>query len=127
MATTAFSSILADNPGLEDVLDPTGTITASTSTVFEITNATGGIWDGFIFRFDGANFEYVNGAPSNGTISSVTVFDASANIVATAISPFGDAALADVWSALQSDGPLLLSTLSSRVTTALPARTVSIT
>src|ERR1051325_1952871 len=114
MAIILFSDGLAANPGLEDVLDPNGTITASTTTVFEITNATGGTWNGFVFQFNGAGFGYSGGSPTSGTIIQVTVLDASSNIIASTTGSFGDAALADVWSALQSDGPLAaLDTLFS--------------
>ena len=44
MATILFNDSLVANPRLEDVLDPIGMITASTTTVFEIINATGGTW-----------------------------------------------------------------------------------
>jgi len=105
MATILFTNTLPANPGLEDVLDPSGTITGS-STEFAITNATGGTWNGFVFRFTGTGFGYSDMMPTSGTITGVTVFDASANIIATATGSFGDAALADTWSALQSDGAL---------------------
>src|ERR1044072_2057272 len=106
MSTIAFTNNLTTNPGLEDVLDPTGTITASTSTTFELTNATGGPWNGFVFRFTGTGFAYSSGSPTSGTITGVTVLDASANVVATVAEPFGDAAIADTWSALQGAGAL---------------------
>ncbi len=96
------------NPGLEDVLIPTGTISQHTATIFEITNNSGGAFDGFKFQIasTAANFTYSGTTPTAGTIGSVTVLAPNGtthiiNVTAGA-NGFGDASLANFFNTLKS-------------------------
>jgi len=61
------------NPGLEDVLDPTGLITQNTGILFEITNTAGGQFNNFKFQLSGVGFTYDGTTPIGGTINAITV------------------------------------------------------
>ena len=63
------------NPGLEDVLSATGAVTASTASLFEITNTSGGQFNGFRFQLtsSASDFTYAGTTPTGGTIDGITV------------------------------------------------------
>ena len=63
------------NPGLEDVLSATGAITANTASLFEITNTSGGEFNGFRFQLTSslADFTYSGTTPTGGTIDGIVV------------------------------------------------------
>src|SRR4029453_7662031 len=72
----------AFNPGLEEVLDPNGTVTLSTAKLFEITNNDEGPFKGFKFQFTSTtnngngDFVYVLTTPFKvlaGTIDSLVI------------------------------------------------------
>ena len=72
-------------PGLEDVLSATGPITANTASLFEITNTSGGQFNGFRFQLTSslADFTYSGTTPTGGTIDGITVLapDGTTHIV----------------------------------------------
>jgi hypothetical protein len=104
MAIITFTNNNNPNPAIEDVLDPNGTITAQTATTFEITNNTGGPWDGFVFRLTGTNFSYNGSTPTGGTITGITILDTLGQDVATVAGPFNNTHFGSFWSNLQSGG-----------------------
>ena len=73
------------NPGLEDVLSATGPITANTASLFEITNTSGGQFNGFRFQLtsSASDFTYGGTTPTGGTIDGITVLapDGTTHIV----------------------------------------------
>jgi hypothetical protein len=73
------------NPGLEDVLSATGAVTASTASLFEITNTSGGQFNGFRFQLtsSASDFTYGGTTPTGGTIDGITVLapDGTTHIV----------------------------------------------
>ena len=73
------------NPGLEDVLSATGPITANTASLFEITNTSGGQFNGFRFQLtsSASDFTYSGTTPTGGTIDGITVLapDGTTHIV----------------------------------------------
>ncbi|MEP0322943.1 calcium-binding protein [Bauldia litoralis] len=106
MADITFTSSLAVNPGLEDVLDPAGVLDAVDATTFRIVNDTGGPWDGFVFEFTGSGFTYDGGnEPTVGTITGATLYQADGTtVVATITGSIGTSSLSNIWSVLAADG-----------------------
>ncbi len=105
--TTIFTATNPVNPALEEVLDRNGLVSQALPTLFEITNTSGGQFNGFKFRFvSGATaFTYAGTTPTGGTIASATVVDAANNVVAS-ISDIDNYFLNVLWDALQDQGPL---------------------
>ena len=102
VATITFTSTLAVNPGLEEVLDKNGTIGTADATTFEIINNTGGPWDGYVFRFTGSGFTYSGTVPTGGTFTTITILDPSLQVVATATGFFTNSNLGTFWATLSS-------------------------
>src|SRR5690348_11101846 len=100
MTTVTFTDQLAVNPGLEDVLDPTGTVTTATSDTFAITHTSGGPWDGFVFTFHGGGFTYERGMPTGGGFSSADIMDGSGHLIATITGFNNDTSLANFYNRL---------------------------
>ncbi len=106
MATITFTSFLASNPGLEDVLDSTGTIGTHNATTFQVINNNGGATNGFVFTFTGTGFTYSGTTPTAGTITGVTVFDNASHTLATITGTFGNNSLVTIRNTLQSSGTI---------------------
>ncbi|WP_230533709.1 calcium-binding protein [Microvirga roseola] len=75
MAGYNFDGALS-NLSLDEILVG-ATVQALEQHTFGLKNAT----NGYTITFDGSGFEYVNGAPTNGSISGISVYDASGNWV----------------------------------------------
>ena len=107
MATITFTNNtpfagLDFNPGLEELLDASGTVSERTAAVFEITNNDDGPFNGFRFRLTSSagDFTYTNGIPTAGKIDGITVRAPDANgTIILQVTPgangFGDQKLVD--------------------------------
>ncbi|MCB1487809.1 MAG: hypothetical protein KDJ88_10175 [Bauldia sp.] len=104
MANITFTSNLAVNPGLEQVLDGFGTPNPVSGTTFQIISNYGGQWDGFVFEVIGTGFAYDgSNEPTAGTFTSATLYKAVGGpIVATITGISGS--LAGFWNELQTYG-----------------------
>ena len=92
------------NPGLEEVLDASGTVSQRTKNLFEITNNDAGPFNGFKVQLtssanEGAgDFAYTNGIPTAGKIDGITVKAPDGTIilqVTKGTNGFGDQDLVD--------------------------------
>ena len=115
MATITFTNALANNPGIEDVLDKSPTIGTHDGATLNLINNNGGVANGFVFRLSGSGFTYggPGGTPDGGTISDVTILDGSANIVATITGTLALTSLSAFWTALQNGALSVLQVLDS--------------